>query len=118
MEIKSIADVMKFHREYLKKVQTHTETIGKGKTPAAEVLIKEKEGLLALHKKNLDTAVKDRERVVRKYEERINNYQESITRLEKEIQEARKTPAQTGAKVAKKKEKKDVNDKEKVYGEK
>ena len=104
MEIKSIADVMKFHMEHLKQVRTHMEMIGEGKTPSAEVLIKEKEGLLALYKKNLDTAVQDRDRVVRNYEERINNYQESITRMEKEIQETRKTLAETDAKVVKKTE--------------
>jgi chromosome segregation ATPase len=82
MQVKNLEQALKLQEEFKARLLESIEVLRKGKAPSIEAISKDRENLIARTQARLDSAVKEREAVLRQWEERIARLKEDVQRLQ------------------------------------
>src|SRR3569832_2068069 len=85
MDITVLEQALKLQRDLADRLAQGTELARTGKLAAIEVLVKQKEEMLAHAKAEVDTAANQRDVVMRRWDERVTQCKAVVTQLEGEL---------------------------------
>ena len=85
MDITVLEQALKLQRDLADRLAQGTELARTGKLAAIEVLVKQKEEMLAHAKAEVDTAANQRDVVMRRWDERVTQCKAAVTQLQREL---------------------------------
>ena len=85
MDINTTEQALKLQTELAGRLQQSVELPQKGKSPALDALVKEKEQLIVRARADVDSAAKERDEAVRRWDERLAQRRLKLTQLEQEM---------------------------------
>src|SRR3569623_1915140 len=85
MDITVLEQALKLQRDLADRLAQGTELARTGKLAAIEVLVKQKEEMLAHAKAEVDTAANLRDVVMRRWDERVTQCKAAVTQLQREL---------------------------------
>jgi len=85
MDITVLEQALKLQRDLADRLAQGTELARTGKLAAIEVLVKQKEEMLAHAKVEVDTAANQRDVVMRRWDERMTQCKAAVTQLQGEL---------------------------------
>ena len=90
MDIKTLEQALKLQTDLTTRLTKSLATQRTGKMPAIEVLLKEKEKLVARAQTEVETAIKERDVAVSRWDERVAQRKETVVKLQKEMGDLKK----------------------------
>ena len=94
MEIKTLEQALKLQKDLTTRLTQSLVSQPTGKMPVIEVLLKEKEQLLARAQTEVDNAIKERDVAVSRWDERVAQRKASATKLQGELNDLKKQLAE------------------------
>lgn len=89
MEIKNLEQALKLQEEFKSRLLQTVETLRKGRAPSLDAVLGDTEKLIARTQARLDSAIKEREAVVRQWDERIARLKDDVERLKADTREVK-----------------------------
>lgn len=90
MDIKTLEQALKLQNDLTTRLTQSLVSQRTGKMPAIEVLLKEKEQLLARAQMEVEAAIKERDAAVSRWDERVAQRKASVTKLQEEMNDLKK----------------------------
>lgn len=87
MDIKSLDQALKLQKDLAAKLTQNLEVARGGKPPSLETLVKDKEQALARAQAEVESAVKERDEVLRRWDERVAQREAKVAQLQSELAE-------------------------------
>jgi TolA-binding protein len=89
MDIKNQEQALKLQEEFKSRLLQTVETLRKGKAPSLDAMLGDTEKLIARTQARLDSAIKEREAVLRQWDERIARLKEDVQRLQADTRDVK-----------------------------
>lgn len=115
MDIKTLEQALKLQEDLTTRLTQSLASQSTGKMPAIDVLLKEKEQLVARAQAEVEIAIKERDIAVSRWDERVAQRNASVTKLQGELNDLKK---QLAERKDPSKDRKTGNIKEEVRGKK
>lgn len=94
MDIKTLEQALKLQNDLTARLAQSLESQRTGKMPAIEVLLKEKEQILASAQAEVEAAIKERDAAVSRWDERVTQRKASVAKLQEEMNALKKQLAE------------------------
>lgn len=85
MDIKKLEQALKLQNDFTSRLTQSQATQRTGKMPGIEVLLKDREKLLASAQAELDAAIQEREAMVGRWDERVAQRKANMAKLQQEM---------------------------------
>lgn len=94
MEIKTLEQALKLQKDLTTRLTQSLVSQRMGKMLAIEVMLKEKEQLVALAEAEVETAIKERDVAVSRWDERVAQRKANVSKLQGELSDLKKQLAE------------------------
>lgn len=85
MDIKKVEQLLKLQQDFTGKLIQNADALRAEKTRAPEVLLKEKQHLIAQARAEVEAAAKERETAVHRWDKRVERQKKTLATLNKEL---------------------------------
>jgi len=87
MDIKTLEQALKLQSDLTTRLSQSLTSQRSGKLPAIEVMLKEREQLLASAQAEVETAIKERDAAASRWDERVAQRKANVTELQREMKD-------------------------------
>ena len=96
MDIKTLEQALKLQTDLTTRLSQSQTSQRSGKLPAIEVMLKDREQLLASAQAEVETALKERDAAVSRWDERVAQRKANVTKLQGEMKDLKAQLAKQG----------------------